>query len=63
MCTKKEWKQCAERRLAENLALRFLVTELEMILDKPIEDLTQAKKRIRRAQRKIAVAKEVGKVP
>jgi len=61
MCSKKEWKQCAERRLAEGLALRMLVNEIEGILDRPIEDLASAKKRIRRALRKIAVAQEVGK--
>jgi len=61
MCTKKEWKEAAERRLAENLALRVLVNELEEILSKPSEDLAQAKHRIRRALRKIAVAKEIGK--
>jgi len=61
MCSKKEWKQCAERRLAEGLALRMLVNEVEGILDRPIEDLAEAKKRIRRALRKIAVAQEVGK--
>lgn len=61
MTTKKEWQQCAERRLAEGLALRILVNEVEAILDRPIEDLAAAKKRIRRALRKIAVAKEIGK--
>ena len=59
MCSKKEWKRTAERRLVEGLALRILVNEVEGILDRPIEDLAEAKKRIRRALRKIAVAKEV----
>jgi DNA/RNA-binding domain of Phe-tRNA-synthetase-like protein len=59
MCTKKEWRQAAERRLTENLTLLVLIEELEQILSKPVDDLPQAKKRIRRALRKIAVAKEV----
>ena len=61
MSTKKEWKQAAERRLAENVAFRMLINELETILTRPSENLAQAKKRIRRALRKIAVAKEIGK--
>ncbi len=35
------------------------MNEVEIILNKPIVDLVGAKKRIRRALRKIAVAKEV----
>jgi hypothetical protein len=30
MCTKTEWKECAERRLAENLALRVVLNEIEI---------------------------------
>jgi len=54
MSSKKEWKQAAERRLMENLALRMRLAEVEIILNKPSENLAQAKKRIRRALRKIA---------
>jgi hypothetical protein len=61
MCSKKEWKAAAERRLAENLALRMLVEQLDQILNKPSDDLAQAKRLIRRARRKVAVAKEIGK--
>jgi len=61
MCSKKEWKEAAERRLAENLALRMLVEELDQILNKPSEDLAKAKRIIRRASRKVAVAREIGR--
>lgn len=59
MPNKKEWKEAADRRLVEILALRVLVNELEEILSKPLTDLAQAKKKIRRALRKIAVAQEI----
>lgn len=59
MYTKAEWKKTAERRLVENLALRTLLYELEEILSRPIGELVQAKRCIRRALRKIVVAKEV----
>jgi len=59
MSSKKEWKAAAERRLAENVAMRILLHELEEILTRPIGELAQAKRCIRRALRKIAVAKEV----
>ena len=59
MSSKKEWKKAAERRLRENLALKTLLYELEEILTRPITELAQAKRCIRRALRKIAVAKEV----
>jgi len=61
MSSKKEWQECAERRLAEVLALRILINQLEETLNKPSDTLAQAKTRIRRALRKIAVAQEIGK--
>jgi hypothetical protein len=59
MSSKKEWMEAAERRLVEGLALRMVINELESILSKPAEDFAQAKRNIRRALRKIAVAKEI----
>ena len=32
MCTKEEWEECAERRLVENLALRVISNEIEMLV-------------------------------
>ena len=61
MCSKKEWKATAERRLVENLALRVCLAELEVILSRPSVDRAQATRRMRRALRKIAVAKEIRK--
>lgn len=58
MRSKKELQATAEKQLTENRVLRLLLTDLEEILNRPIENLAQAKQRIRRAQRKIAGTKE-----
>lgn len=59
MITKAEWKETADHRLAENLALRVLIIQADKILDRPSEDLAAAKKRIKRARRKLEIAKKI----
>lgn len=56
MCTKQEWKEAAERRLTENLALRVLVTQMENALKKK-----RGQARIRELYRLVRIAKEVGR--
>jgi hypothetical protein len=55
-CTKAEWKECAERRLVENLALHVIIEKMDGALQgmRGIE-------RIREFRRLIDVAREVGK--
>ena len=59
MCSKAEWKECAERRLAENLALRILINQIGE-LTREIRGVLNFDT-VTQIMEKIEVAKEVGK--
>ena len=58
MSTKAEWKAAAERRLAENLALRTIIERMDRVLRSPERGY---RARIRELYRLVRVARGVGK--
>ena len=58
MTTKKEWEECAERRLTENLALRVVINQISDVLhdyDKGFQE------RVYLSLDLVNIAKEIGK--
>jgi hypothetical protein len=55
-CTKAEWKECAERRLAENLALHVIIEEMDWALQG-----MRGQERIVEFRKLIDTAREVGR--
>jgi len=58
MSTKAEWKEAAERRLAENLAHRVLIEQMDQVLRQPERGY---RARIRELYKLVRTAKEIGK--
>lgn len=58
MCTKAEWKEAAERRLAENLALKVLLTQIDEVLSNSQMGFQE---RVYQASDLVSVAKEIGR--
>jgi len=64
MCSKAEWKACAERRLAENLALRTLIEQMNQQIEHYYRDGHKAKppgSLVTELRTLVHTAKEVGK--
>ena len=58
MSTKKEWKEVADRRFAENLAFRIIIEQIDRELRNTDRS---ARSRIRALYRLVRTAKEIGK--
>jgi hypothetical protein len=62
MCSKAEWKECAERRLVENLALRTLIEQMDQKIVQYFRDQHRTPESLLVGLHQLVrTAKEVGK--